>query len=258
VNLQQLESGARAVAISPDGSKIAIGLGVGRPQPHLNNEGAFNIFSYERRGSKITLKNEARPAKRWIREMRFSSDGDMCGCASDDSNVYVLGGSDFELRQTLTGLTGPATHLDFSSDGAYVQTTSTSSENATDEDGHELMFYDPRTGQRIEEPSKTRDVDWATFSLPFGWPVQGAWTSDGGGIEVNTVDRSPARNIIAVGDEAGEVRLYRYPSSTTDAPCRVYRGHSAHVTRVQFMANGRTLLTVGGRDRCVFQWEVKN
>lgn len=92
--------------------------------------------------------------------------------------------------------------------------------------------------------------------MPFGWPVQGAWARDGSGVEVNTVDRSPARDLIAVGDEAGAVRLYKYPSYEAAASCKVYRGHSAHVTRVQFMADGKSLLTVGGRDRCVFQWNV--
>ena len=102
-----------------------------------------------------------------------------------------------------------------------------------------------------------QDTNWATYSVPFGWPIQGAWMRDGGGVEVNTVDRSPSRGLIAVGDEAGAVRLYTYPSYEPEASCKVYRGHSAHVTRVQFMPDGKSLLTVGGRDRCVFQWQVK-
>ena len=161
VNMQQLDSGARALAFSPDGKTMAVGLGVGRPQPHLNNEGSFNIFTFERRGSKITLTNESRPAKSWIREMRFSADGDMCGCASDDSNVYVLGGSDFELRQTLRGLTGPASHLDFSADGNRIQISSArrvadEGDVAAQMGGHELTFHDPRTGEKIDDASKTR------------------------------------------------------------------------------------------------------
>lgn len=158
VNMQQLDSGARALAFSPDGKTMAVGLGIGRPQPHLNNEGAFNIFTFERRGAKITLTNEARPAKSWIREMRFSADGEMCGCASEDSNVYILGGTDFELRETLRGLTGPATHLDFSTDGNVVQVTSAQSAGEAEGTvaGHELAFHNPRDGAAIDEPSKTR------------------------------------------------------------------------------------------------------
>ena len=180
VNMQQLDSGARALAFSPDGKTMAVGLGVGRPQPHLNNEGSFNIFTFERRGSKITLTNESRPAKSWIREMRFSADGDMCGCASDDSNVYVLGGSDFELRQTLRGLTGPATHLDFSTDGNHIQISS--ARRVTDEGdagaqiaGHELTFHDPRTGEKIDEASKTRV---RPFVLRYGSSTSSAFRSE--------------------------------------------------------------------------------
>ena len=175
VNMQQLDSGARALAFSPDGKTMAVGLGIGRPQPHLNNEGAFNIFTFERRGAKITLTNEARPAKSWIREMRFSADGEMCGCASEDSNVYILGGTDFELRETLRGLTGPATHLDFSTDGNVVQVTSAQSAGEAEGTvaGHELAFHNPRDGAAIDEPSKTRvrpRVLCHTLSLPHPPP----------------------------------------------------------------------------------------
>jgi len=33
-----------------------------------------------------------------------------------------------------------------------------------------------------------------------------------------------------------------------------YNGHSAHVTNCCFMFNDKHLITVGGADRCVFQW----
>ena len=40
------------------------------------------------------------------------------------------------------------------------------------------------------------------------------------------------------------------------APARLYLGHSAHVTGVKFLADDQRLISVGGRDRAVFQWRT--
>ena len=57
-------------------------------------------------------------------------------------------------------------------------------------------------------------------------------------------------------DDAGVVKLFAYPCVVEDAPHRRSVGHASHVMGVAFSPCGNRLLSVGGTDRCVFQYDV--
>lgn len=61
---------------------------------------------------------------------------------------------------------------------------------------------------------------------------------------------------IATGDDFSMVKLFCAPVVADDAPYRAYRGHASHVTCVRFSQDDRLLFSVGGIDRCVFQWRT--
>lgn len=44
--------------------------------------------------------------------------------------------------------------------------------------------------------------------------------------------------------------------STPGAAFKEYRGHSSHVMNCRWSKDSETLITVGGNDRCVFQWSI--
>lgn len=52
------------------------------------------------------------------------------------------------------------------------------------------------------------------------------------------------------------VKMFNYPVVWDDAPCRVFKGHSSHVTCTRFSCDDRHVLSVGDRDRAVFQWRT--
>ena len=56
-----------------------------------------------------------------------------------------------------------------------------------------------------------KDVDWATWTCTLGWPVQGIWPAFADGTDINSVDRSRNRKVIATADDFGKVKLYRNP-----------------------------------------------
>jgi microtubule-associated protein-like 6 len=64
-----------------------------------------------------------------------------------------------------------------------------------------------------------RDADWATWSLPYGWPTQGAWAAASAPGDVNAVARSHRGDweegecVLASADDHGTVRLSRYPAN---------------------------------------------
>ena len=61
---------------------------------------------------------------------------------------------------------------------------------------------------------------------------------------------------IATGDDFSMVKLFCSPVVADDAPYRAYRGHASHVTCVRFSQDDRLLFSVGGIDRCTFQWRT--
>ena len=59
-------------------------------------------------------------------------------------------------------------------------------------------------------------------------------------------------------DDFGAVNLFRWPCILPGAAHKKYTGHSAHVTNVAFTAADHSVISTGGDDRTVFQWEVVN
>ena len=53
-----------------------------------------------------------------------------------------------------------------------------------------------------------------------------------------------------------QVNLFNYPVVVEHAPALRYGGHSSHVMNVKWSADESYAVSVGGRDRCVFQWRL--
>ena len=71
-----------------------------------------------------------------------------------------------------------------------------------------------------------------------------------------SADGVPGAHVIATADDFSFVKLFNGPVVADDAPYRAYRGHASHVTCVRFAHDDRRLFSVGGIDRCVFQWRT--
>ena len=103
-----------------------------------------------------------------------------------------------------------------------------------------------------------RDEEWATQSCIYGWHVRGVWPEGADGTDINACARSNTarRALLATSDDFGTVKLFRYPCIVPNADCKPYSGHSSHVTNVGFSHDDSWLVSTGGEDRGVFQWEV--
>ena len=62
--------------------------------------------------------------------------------------------------------------------------------------------------------------------------------------------------LLATADDFGKVKLFLHPCVVPRAHCKAYAGHSAHVTNVAFTEADKYLISTGGNDRAVFQWQV--
>jgi len=74
--------------------------------------------------------------------------------------------------------------------------------------------------------------------------------------DVNMVDIDANNELIALGDDYGQVVLYKYPCTRKDDVGSFYQGHSSHVPNVKFSPDSQYLMSVGGHDLSVFQWRV--
>ena len=86
--------------------------------------------------------------------------------------------------------------------------------------------------------------------------MQGIWYDFSKGSDINTVDRNPDADLLAVGDDRGRIRLFKYPCVRKGAEHRTVRGHASHLTCLKFLADGETLLSLGGNDNTMLQWRV--
>ena len=61
--------------------------------------------------------------------------------------------------------------------------------------------------------------------------------------------------VVAAADASGSLRLYKAPCAASGAKSRRYGG-STQFTQLQFAREGRSLMTVGCDDLCMFQFAV--
>ena len=63
--------------------------------------------------------------------------------------------------------------------------------------------------------------------------------------------------IIAIANDYGKIQLYKSPC-LENVIMDAYRGHSVHVTNVKFTSDGKKMLSIGGLDRCIMQWNIRS
>ena len=225
---------ARAVAYSPDGFQLAVGLFDGTVKVLHNTD--------------LSELKTVKVAKAWIQCMRYSSDMSSLAVGSHDRAIYILETRNYSIRAVCRGHHSYIKQIDFNTEGTKLQSVS---------GDYELLFWDATTGSQIKSPTAVRDETWATWTCTLGWPVQGIWPSGADGTDINSVDKSPDGTILASGDDFSTIKLFRYPCIKERSKFLQFRGHSSHIPNVKFSADGRWLFSIGGKDKAVLQFHVK-
>ena len=212
LRMADLGGPARAVCWSADGSMIAIGIGAGK-MGKRGKSGSNQSSGKVADGVMLVLKSdtldivhEARDTMEWISDIKFDAQTQWCACAGMDGVIYVY---DVNKKFQLTTRCAPSvsyiTHFDFSDDGSRIQAST---------GNQELLFYNTTTGDLVQTPSAMKNIDWSTWTLPIGWPMQGLWPEVSEALPVallNAAHRSNSQALIAAADEFGGVRVSRYP-----------------------------------------------
>ena len=232
VAVRNVSGKARSACYSPDGKLVAAGF----------YGGGFIVFETST-GNELAAKKHRREE---IGDLKFSPDNRWLAVASHDNFVDLYDCSrSFKRVGVCKGHSSFVTHLDWSEDGRFLQTNSGDCE---------LLFWEVPTCEQVRFPSALKDTKWDTWTCAIGWPVQGTWPKHADGSDVAAACRSADGETVAVADDHGLVKLFRYPSDVGRAEYHGYLGHAARVANCRFSYNDEFLITVGASDRCAFQW----
>ncbi len=166
-----------------------------------------------------------------------------------DNNIYLYAVRDnFKLYAKCSKHNNPISHVDFSSNSEYIQTSC---------DGFEMLYFDATSGKHINSPSQLKDVEFNSWTCPFGWPVQGIWPEEPDGVNINAVCRSKSKKYVAAANAMGTVAIMRYPSLNKGSQGLKLLGHAKDMSNCRFSSDDHYILTLGKLDRAIFQWKLQ-
>jgi len=243
---------ARALELSPDGHHLAMGT----------NDGALTVLDAESLARVVHVDLNSYGQRQvigqqgnWIQAMAFSPSGHLLAVGTHGSAIVLLSPArGYKVVASITSHHSFISTLDWSADGETLRSNC---------GAYELLFHSVDaeaggsvTARQITSASAVRDVQWATQHCPISWGSLGVVPESDGSF-VNGVCLSPDGTLLASARDDGRVALYRYPAPAHHASqCRLYRGHSSHVTAARFSRDGRRLLSTGGHDLALLSWTV--
>jgi len=271
----------RCCAFAPTyGDRLAVGLG--GDTGDRARDGTVAILRIDMNKLPEVLC-EVRKSKKAICDLKWSPDGKSLFVASEDGRIYIHEGQDgYNLRSMCSNANSPITAIDLSTDANTIQA-------ATAND--ELYFYSVQDGKRITIPAKTRDTEWASVTVPFGWRVQGCWRNSKIATQplqdakkaselaprflrnkrwrlsddeeaqktppiVTSVHRSHDSKYLVKGCADGTVAIYNYPTQAPGLTMLPIPGHGSRIAKVRFSCDSHYLLVLGQYNRTISVYEV--
>ena len=241
----QLDSPASCLSYSANGEYIFIGLGSMKNKGHAK-EGAFRVFNTK----DLTLQHQSRDSKQTLTDCKHSMDGKYVAFASMDSKIYIYESCNFNLVARAKGHTAAVCNIDFGCmpGSANVNFLQSNSSNG------EVMFWNIKG--KLQTPSSQRHTVLETVNCTLCWQMQGTHQQNENHIRIEACDRSKEGNVIAVGNNIGELCLYEYPVVVNNSVCSRFPGHSPKIDGVRFSCSDKWLFTIGREECCLFQWKL--
>ena len=195
--------------------------------------------------------------------LRFSPSGACLAVGAGDGRLYLLDPAQgyaplgvLAMPGGIPAHRGGVTALDWACDGAHLR-------SGCDAGVHALWDAAARQPWHAAAAAEaagfgaSEGMGWASASVPVAWGAEGVWPARAAAAHVRSLARSPEGDVLACGDAAGGLALFRAPARATGAGHRRYRGSCAAVEAVAFSWDDRFVLTVA-RDGCALLWRHWN
>ncbi|XP_060567401.1 echinoderm microtubule-associated protein-like CG42247 isoform X2 [Ruditapes philippinarum] len=171
------------------------------------------------------------------------------GCNDGSISVYEIPDRKTFIKAKVSSMchSDAVASLDWSTDGRCIQSSSES---------NELMFWNTDTMDPVESPSSVRNIDWSTMNCPLSYGYVGPWSNMGKREVIKVANRSPNRKYCIMGDSCGRIRLYKYPCTKENAEFKGVRIYGSDVMALAFTADDNSLVSCGGADAGLVQWEI--
>jgi len=238
---------SRACAYSPDGRMLAVGFGKPVKDTAKTINGKWVIIDVS--GRSYCIIAERRDSRKFIREMKWYSNGDRLAVGSDKIYVYQLASEtnpalkvDISLVSTID-MNSPSIHFDFSKDGKYLRVNS---------EANELMWFEADPAIRISEASLMKDIEWESDTCVFDWNVQGTHHPEGPNVRSLDCYTEDCSSVVTGGDD-GVLRMYSYPCTSTRSNFLSYVGHDGAVSSVMILKGGSHVISAGD-DHAIMIW----
>ena len=238
-----------------DGNKIAVCMQVG---------GGILISQTPQRKLAPTSYRFCEQVKCEITLAKFSPDSDML-VVGYRSKLEILNADSLKSKiGSLVGHEGHVMHVDWSTDGKYLVSTS---------DTYELLFWDRFTGKPILASSVANfakpghETTWATWTCNLGWAIQGISAAAPDEFFITSVARDSSSTLMLTGDANGGVSLSPYPCPGTFYPVSPPRLHVGPVVQALFLGrpddpsegakeNSR-IVSLGSADGNILIWRLE-
>jgi len=221
-----------------------------------------NIALFQWKGGKIEFvsmtnippKNDNAEVE-GVAYLRFSNDTSLLAAAHMDSNLYVFSLTDIDAEPKMeqwppmNHIAAP-TNVQFTEDNSIVKTLTRDYEIA-----HWSLDVEKKKGKFLASQPDPDETKWADDPLIAGWDTQGLYQPGWDGTDLNDATVTSDNKLIASGDDYGCVRLHNYPAIDPSA-CLEYRGHAEFVVGVEWLRDDSQLITCGGNDQAIFQWDL--
>ncbi|EEB10507.1 WD-repeat protein, putative [Pediculus humanus corporis] len=227
-----------SLSFHPFGSALATGSTEGH-LIILNAENGTLITTVRVCGSPLTC-------------VSYSPSGDTIGIGSQNGTIYLFrvsrDGFSYKKQNKIRG-NQPIIQLDWSSDGNYLQTTTSD---------YDLLYWDTKALIAEKSPITMKDVKWYTQTCTTGYTVSGIWNNRYYPMAslIITLNRSSAHDLLVTGDADGYLRLFRYPCLSPKAEYTEEKVYSLQVGCARFLFNDKNVVTVGGTDAALMLWDV--
>ena len=136
--------------------------------------------------------------------------------------------------------------LDWSRDSEHLQVNTLE---------REVVVVTASLGRILTDTQTSRNILWASSSCPLSWSTLGLW----GGQETASLvcTGSQSAGLLVAGSDTSQLRLFSLPASQPQAGHHQYGGHSGVVSSIAFLPDQSRLVSVGGKDAAILQWQIE-